>query len=180
MDRVECWMVLEDVAHLEGKCLWSICTWRLMLAVVQKDIMGLRGHQIPLASILHVVDPLMSIWLTKRSLSQAPPLRKQLIQMLPCCAVEMATWSNALRWAWRWWWFGHQVQLLRSHDPVDCSLTGSSVYGISQARMLEWVSIPFSRGSSQPRDQTCVCLQHSRQSTVLQADSLPTEPLGKP
>ena len=62
-----------------------------MLAVVQKDIMGLRGHQMPLASILHVVDPLMSIWLTKRSLSQAPPLREQLIQMLPCCAVEMAT-----------------------------------------------------------------------------------------
>ena len=39
-------------------------------------------------------------------------------------------------------------------DPMDCSLTGSSVYGISQARILEWVAIPFSRGSSQPRDRT--------------------------
>ena len=40
-------------------------------------------------------------------------------------------------------------------DPMDCSLPGSSVHGISQARILEWVAIPFSRGSPQPRDQTC-------------------------
>ena len=39
-------------------------------------------------------------------------------------------------------------------DPMDCSLPGSSVYGILQARILEWVTIPFSRGSSRPRDQT--------------------------
>ena len=37
-------------------------------------------------------------------------------------------------------------------DPMDCSPPGSSVYGILQAGMLEWVDIPFSRGSSQPRD----------------------------
>ena len=41
-------------------------------------------------------------------------------------------------------------------DPVDCSLTGSSVCGISQARMLEWVTMPSFRGCSQPRDQTQV------------------------
>ena len=40
--------------------------------------------------------------------------------------------------------------------PMDCSPPGSSFHGISQARILEWVSISFSRGSSQPRDQTCV------------------------
>ena len=38
----------------------------------------------------------------------------------------------------------------------DCSLLGSSVHGISQARILEWVAIAFCRGSSQPRDQTHV------------------------
>ena len=37
---------------------------------------------------------------------------------------------------------------------MDCSLPGSSVHGILQARILEWVAFPFSRGSSQPRDQT--------------------------
>ena len=41
-------------------------------------------------------------------------------------------------------------------DPMDCSSPGSCVHGISQARILEWVAISFSRGSSQPRDQTCV------------------------
>ena len=37
-------------------------------------------------------------------------------------------------------------------DPMDSSLPGSSVHGIFQARILEWIAISFSRGSSQPRD----------------------------
>ena len=41
-------------------------------------------------------------------------------------------------------------------DPVDCSPPGSSVQGILQARMLEWVAMPSSRASSPPRDRTCV------------------------
>ena len=40
--------------------------------------------------------------------------------------------------------------------PIDSSLPGSSVHGILQARILEWVVISFSRASSQPRDQTHV------------------------
>ena len=39
-------------------------------------------------------------------------------------------------------------------DAMNCSLPGSSVHGILQAKKLEWVPIPFSRGSSQPRDST--------------------------
>ena len=41
-------------------------------------------------------------------------------------------------------------------DPMDYSLSGSSVHGNLQARILEWVAIPFSMGPSQPRDQTQV------------------------
>ena len=41
-------------------------------------------------------------------------------------------------------------------DPMDCSPPGSSVHGISQARILEWVAISFSRGFSRPRDWTRV------------------------
>ena len=41
-------------------------------------------------------------------------------------------------------------------EPVDCSPPGSSVHGILQARILEWVIMPSSRGSSQPRDGTQV------------------------
>ena len=45
---------------------------------------------------------------------------------------------------------------LTLRDPMDCSLPGSSVHGILQERILEWVAVPFSRGSSQLRDQTDV------------------------
>ena len=41
-------------------------------------------------------------------------------------------------------------------NPVNCSPASSSVYGISQARILEWVAITYSRRFSPPRDQTCV------------------------
>ena len=41
-------------------------------------------------------------------------------------------------------------------NPMDCSPSGSSVHGVLQARILEWVAISSSRGSSQPRDQTWV------------------------
>ena len=51
-------------------------------------------------------------------------------------------------------------------DPMDCSLPGSSVHGISQARVLEWIAISSSRGSSQPRDRTQVSRIVDRHSTV--------------
>ena len=44
------------------------------------------------------------------------------------------------RW---WWWFSHPV-VSNSCDPMDCSFPGSSVQGILQARILEWVAISFS------------------------------------
>ena len=53
-------------------------------------------------------------------------------------------------------------------DPIDCSPPGSSVHGILQTGILERLDMPFSRGSSQPKDQTG--------SPSLQADSLPTDP----
>jgi len=37
---------------------------------------------------------------------------------------------------------------------MDCSPTGSSIYGILQAKIVEWAAMPFSRGSSHSRDQT--------------------------
>ena len=41
-------------------------------------------------------------------------------------------------------------------DPMDCSPPGSSGHGISQARVLKWVAVSFSRASFWPRDQTCI------------------------
>ena len=56
-------------------------------------------------------------------------------------------------------------------NSMGCSPPGSSVCGILQARILEWVAMPFSRGSSQPRNQT--------RSPAQQADSLPSEHQGR-
>ena len=41
-------------------------------------------------------------------------------------------------------------------NPIDCSSPGSCIHGIIQARLLEWVAIPFSRGSYRPREGTQV------------------------
>ena len=55
-----------------------------------------------------------------------------------------------------------EVEVLVTHscqtlcDPRDCTLSGSSVHGILQARILEWVAISVSKGSIQPRDQIWV------------------------
>ena len=58
-------------------------------------------------------------------------------------------------------------------DSVDCSLLGSSVYGIILAGILEWAAIPFSKGPSQPRDWT-----HIEPTLHLQVDCLPLSHLG--
>ena len=57
-------------------------------------------------------------------------------------------------------------------DPMDCNPPGSSIHGILQARILEWVAVSSSRGSSQPPGEP--------RSPALQADALPSEPAGKP
>ena len=57
-------------------------------------------------------------------------------------------------------------------NPMDCSPPGSSVHGILQARILEWVAMSFSRGSSWPRDQTQVSCTAGR--------FFISEPPGKP
>ena len=49
---------------------------------------------------------------------------------------------------------------------MDCSLPGSSIHGIFQARVLEWVTISFSRGSSWPQDQTWVSRIAGRHFTI--------------
>ena len=51
-------------------------------------------------------------------------------------------------------------------DPTNCSLPGFSVHGILQARIQEWIAIPFSRGSSQPRDLSLLSCIAGRLFTV--------------
>ena len=51
-------------------------------------------------------------------------------------------------------------------DPMDCSLSGSFIHGIFQARVLEWIAISFSRGFSRPRNRTEVARIAGRRFTV--------------
>ena len=55
----------------------------------------------------------------------------------------MCVCAQSLIYVWLW-------------DPIDCSPPGSSVHGILKARILEWVAMPSSKGSSQPRGRTQV------------------------
>ena len=61
-------------------------------------------------------------------------------------------------------------------NPTDCSLPGSSVHGILQARIRERAAMPYSRGSFQPRNQTQVSPVYLH----WQQGSLPLAPTGKP
>ena len=60
-------------------------------------------------------------------------------------------------------------------SPMECSLPGSSVQGILQARTLERVAMPSSRGSSRPRDRTCIFY-----SSCIVGRFFTAEPPGKP
>ena len=82
--------------------------------------------------------------------------------------LGMNQWySGAGRWNKAGWWRKFLLakacmpakslqSCLTLYGPMDCNPPGSSVQRILQARILEWVSIPFSRGSSWARDWTCV------------------------
>ena len=69
----------------------------------------------------------------------------------------------------KWSHFKHKVghkECPTLCDPMDCSLSGSSIHGIFQARVLEWIAISFSRGSSRPRNRTRVSCIAGRRFTV--------------
>ena len=84
---------------------------------------------------------------------------------------------NILSWRIPWteepkglWSIGSQSEVAQSCltlcDPMDCSLSGSSVHGIFQARVLEWIAISFSRGLSRPRNRIRVSRTAGRRFTV--------------
>ena len=83
------------------------------------------------------------------------------------------------------WWEFWEVKVLVAQscltlcDPLDCSPPGSSVPRILQAKILEWLVIPFSKGSSQPRDQTQVSFAaKSLQSCPTMCDPIDSSPPG--
>jgi len=89
-----------------------------------------------------------NLCLFKNSLFISSPIRFYLLKK-SYCEISLYITDNLL--------FSHQVLSDSFGTPcTDCSLTGPSVCGISQASILEWVAISFSRGSSWPRGWTYV------------------------
>ena len=92
-----------------------------------------------------------------------------LIVSSPRPGVELATLLLSTdEWLWRTSYLKVKVKVLVTQsrptlcDPMDCSPTGASVHGIFQARILEWVAMPSSRGSSQSKGSN-PDLSHCRQ-----------------
>ena len=80
-------------------------------------------------------------------------------------------WKNETIIIFRWqYWLLFSHTVVSDCGPMDCSPPGSSVHGISQAKILKWAAISFSRGSSRRGDWTWVSIL-----PALQADSLPLE-----
>ena len=77
------------------------------------------------------------------------------------CDRALIQWAN-----WHQWTSEVAQSCPTLCSPMDCSLPGSSSHGIFQARVLEWVAISFSRGSSWPRDRTQVSPTAGRCFTV--------------
>ena len=90
----------------------------------------------------------------------------QTLPSVPCGAklslVENQCFRYSFPFIWAPWSSCENVKMLVAQlcptlcNPMDCSPPDSSVYGSLQARILEWVAMPSSRGSSRPRDQTQV------------------------
>ena len=99
-----------------------------------------------------------------KEMSGGWPRRQDLVSLCVCVCVYVCARTYA-----------HMHALTQSCltfcDPMDCSPPSASVHGILQARILEWVAIPFSRGLPDPGIKP--------EPLVLQADSLPSEPPGK-
>ena len=95
---------------------------------------------------------ILDFWMLSFKLFQSP------LSLSPGSPAVLLVWSEVAQLC------------LTLCDPIDSSLPGSSVHGIFQAIVLEWIAISFSRGSSQPRDWT-------RVSRIV--DALPSEPPGK-
>ena len=111
----------------------------------------------------------------RRILLMAVKPREALQPHLPVSRLCMSNSLMELVSSFKWKMKSHSVSrsvMPNSYNPMDCNPPDSSVHGIVQARLLEWVAISFSRDLPHPGIEP--------RSLALQADSLPSEPPEKP
>ena len=138
--------------------MWRARPWRSMSCCSQQGIEDIPSHRVSGSGLLRVTSQ-----------------RTAKGRARPCCLPESGVGVQGRGICL--WFIWPRTQLLQMfftqgncclvtqlcqffHDPMACSPPGSSVHGVSQARILEWVATSFSRGPSWPRDRThvsCVC-----------------------
>ena len=109
----------------------------------------------------HMTSPVTGVKVTSRPFSLLYHLFSHLVKGSLKIEIESGFFLYKMLWFLKQWIerlacvHAKLLQLyLTPCDPMDCSPPGSSIHGILQARILEWVAMPSSRGSSWPRDQT--------------------------
>ena len=133
----------------KSKLQWGITSYLVRMAIIKKSTnnkcwrgCGKKGALLLCWWECRLIQPLgRTVW----------RLLKKLWIKLPCAVL---CWVASV--------------MSDSCHPVDCRLPGSSIHGILQARILEWVAMSSSRGSSWPRDWTLsLCLLHWQAGSLL-------------
>ena len=156
-------LVLWDVfyfAFLLPVVRFSVCvyhqshtsfSWRLLLSLWENN---LQANKCPALSCRNAqYRPTFNIWILQGDLTggDTSPRKSQ-------GTYSLSGNPGTTAWHHLWWCSGGGDLVAQSCPTLvtPCSPPGSSVHGILQARTLEWVAIPFSRGSFQPRKRTLV------------------------
>ena len=128
--------------EFEGGC-YPLLRWNRV--TIAQDIWKLCARLI-LVEILHYI---LILLLNSQHLPNFFLIHPQAIKLLQISSEIREQHPSPCCWSF-------SKSCLTLCDSMDCSLLGSSVDGILQARWLEWVAISFSRGFSRPSDQICI------------------------
>ena len=112
------------------------------------------------------------------NISILPRMHYSFLHIVSTCQNVRGNLESYIGWVFTDWKVKRSVKVLVAQscltlcDPMDCSPPSSSVHGILQAIILEWIAIPFSRASSRSRDPTWVA--------CIAGGFFTAEPPGKP
>ena len=162
------WSYSQSKQYLKCKAWWNapFIQWIANQLVPQllcpqqegSDLSIFRPHSVPppacSSDLCHCLPCVSVIYINKFSLLGDRELL--IAQHCICCIITSFLVFSSMACIWKW--KRQAPSRVSLWNPMDCS----SVHGILQARILEWVAISFSRGSFQPGDRTCLTVWTTR------------------